>query len=523
MLMPAHVNLGAILRQMGRLDEAVACCRQALQLNENWALVHLNLGAALNDLGRLDEAVISYRRALELQPEIPQAHANLAVALADLGLLDEAIAACREAIRLQPDLPAIHSGLLFIAQFHPKWSAADLLREAREWNRRHGEPLARVAAAANPPEDRPAQLANEGDRRLRIGYVSPYFRGHCQSLFTLPLFRCHDRQRFEIFCYADVAQPDAVTDRLRAVPDIWRNVAGLSDAQLAGQIRADRIDVLVDLTMHMAFNRLTLFAMKPAPVQLCWLAYPGTTGLSAMDYRLTDPHLDPPGLGDCYSERSLVLPETFWCYEPFENTPAVTPVPALAAGHLTFGCLNNCCKINDSVLALWGRVLRELPASRLLLLVPEGEARRRVMARLKDEQVAPRRVEFVDRQPMMAYLATYHRIDIALDTFPYNGHTTSLDAMWMGVPVVTLIGDRVVGRAGLSQLHNLGLAEQLAARDANEFVTLAVGLANDLPRLATLRQSLRARMAASPLTDGPRFARGVEAAYRQAWQGHCIA
>ena len=247
--------------------------------------------------------------------------------------------------------------------------------------------------------------------------------------------------------------PDALTERLRGYADVWRSTVGLSDQQLADMIRSDQIDILIDLKMHTANNRLLVFARKPAPVQVAWLGYPGTTGLSAIDYRLTDPYLDPPGLFDAfYAEESLRLPDTFWCYDPLTDQPPVNALPAMENGVITFGCLNNFCKVNDGCLALWAQVLQAVPQSRLLLLAPRGQAREHVLARLQQEGIAAPRVEFADRQPRLEYLKLYHRIDLGLDPLPCNGHTTSLDAFWMGVPTLTLVGRRrrSDGRAGAS-------------------------------------------------------------------------
>jgi protein O-GlcNAc transferase len=294
-------------------------------------------------------------------------------------------------------------------------------------------------------------------------------------------------------------------------------------------IRTDRIDILVDLTMHMRQNRLLAFARKPAPVQVAWLAYPGTTGLSTMDYRLTDPHLDPPAVSpveppgtdeSVYAERTIRLPDTFWCYDPLATEPAVNPLPALETGRITFGCLNNFCKVNDNLLSLWAKILRQVENSRLLLLAPMGNCRPRTLEHFRNDGVDPARIEFVEFQSREKYLATYNRIDLGLDTFPYNGHTTSLDSFWMGVPVITLVGNTPAARAGWCQLSNLGLAE-LAGRTPDEFVRIAVELASDLPRLQQLRSTLRARMEQSPLMDAPKFARNIEAAYRQMWRTWC--
>jgi predicted O-linked N-acetylglucosamine transferase (SPINDLY family) len=262
-------------------------------------------------------------------------------------------------------------------------------------------------------------------------------------------------------------------------------------------------------------------AQKPAPIQAAWLGYPGTTGLSTIDYRLSDPYLDPPGLFDAYGPEEIIrLADTFWCYDPLTDQPPVNALPAAQNGHVTFGCLNTFCKINDGVLALWAQLLQAVPQARLLLLAPRGQAREQVLARLQREGIAAARAEFADWQPRPAYLQLYQRIDVGLDPFPCNGHTTSLDAFWMGVPTVTLLGQTVMGRAGWSQLSNLGLQE-LAAQTPQQYVALAAQLAGDLPRLQELRSTLRQRMQQSPLMDGPRFARQVEQAYRQMWHRWC--
>ena len=255
---------------------------------------------------------------------------------------------------------------------------------------------------------------------------------------------------------------------------------------------------------------------------MCWLAYPGSTGLTAIDYRLSDPFLDPPGTDESiYSEKTVHLPHTFWCYDPLDGRDiSVNALPAPANGFVTFGCLNNFCKVNDSVLRLWAGVLRAVASSRLLLLAPEGSCRVRTIALLGQEGIAAERIEFVAQQPRRKYLELYHRIDLGLDTFPYNGHTTSLDSFWMGVPVVTLVGQTIVGRAGLSQLMNLQLPD-LSASGPEQFVRIAAELARDLPRLSELRRTLRSRLEASPLMDAPRFARDIEAAYREMWRKWC--
>jgi predicted O-linked N-acetylglucosamine transferase (SPINDLY family) len=272
--------------------------------------------------------------------------------------------------------------------------------------------------------------------------------------------------------------------------------------------------------MHMDRNRLLVFARKTAPVQVTWLAYPGTTGLTTMDYRLSDPHLDPPGAEQFYVEKTVRLPDSFWCYDPLATGPAVSPLPALAAGHVTFGCLNNFAKVTEVTLEIWAKVLSRIADSRLILLAPGGSARRRVLGALARNGVAADRIEFIERQSRPDYLQTYHRIDLCLDTTPYTGHTTSLDSLWMGVPPITLAGVTAVSRGGLSLLSNLGL-ERLVAKTADEFVELASQISVDKDALNELRLGLRDRMEKSPLMDAPRFARNIESVYRQIWAVWC--
>jgi protein O-GlcNAc transferase len=509
----AHNNLGNVFKDQDELDRAAACYQRALQLKPDYALAHYNLGLVWQDRGNPDEAVACYRQALILDPAHAEAHNNLGNALKDQGALHEAVACFRRAVELKPDVPTAHSNLLYTLVFCPGYDARAIFEEHQLWSRRFAEPLARLI--------QPHSNDCSSHRRLRIGYVSPDFRDHAESFFTMPLFSAHDHESFEIYCYADIARPDEITARLRALADVWRSITGLSDEEVARLVRQDGIDILVDLSMHMAGNRLLVFARKPAPVQVAWLAYPGTTGLSTIDYRLTDPYIDPPGLHDHdYSEESIRLPDAFWCYDPLAGEPALSALPAVENGCITFGCLNNFCKVNDSVLKLWAQVLTAVDGSRLLLLAPAGSVRGRTLDLLEREGVKRDQVTFVARQPRSRYLELYHRIDIGLDTFPYNGQTTSLDAFWQGVPVVTLVGETPVARTGLSLLTNLGLPE-LVAETEDQVVSIVVALAGDVPRLCELRATLRDRLEASPLTDAPRFARAVEAAYRDMWRRWC--
>lgn len=506
-------NLGNALKAAGRLNEAISVYRVAIVLRPNDAAVWNNLGCSLISQGDVDEALGTLRKSLELRPDSSEALANLGNALKDQGDLDTALVSYERALALKPDCQETHSNRLYTLNFHPSYSREAIYKEHKRWNSIHAEPL-------RPKDSVHSHYDNDRspDRRLRIGYVAPDFREHCQSLFTIPLLAHHDHSAFEIIAYSNVAAPDAVTDQIRGYCDGWRDILGLTDCAAADLIRGDKIDILLDLTLHMARNRLQVFARKPAPVQVTWLGYPGTTGLTAIDYRLTDPYLDPPNEKNdaSYSEKSICLPDTFWCYDPRTREPAVNALPASQNGYITFGCLNNFCKINEPTLQLWASVMQAVPHSKLLLLAPTGTARSHVLAILHKHGIEGSRVEFVGRQPRSRYLEYYHRIDIGLDTIPYNGHTTSLDSLWMGVPVITLVGHTAAGRAGWSQLSNLKLPH-LAATTEADFVRVTQQVAWDQDGLAALRHSLRERMQHSPLMNAPRFARHMEAAYHQMW------
>ncbi|MGD0464813.1 MAG: tetratricopeptide repeat protein [Tepidisphaeraceae bacterium] len=514
-MVDAHNNLGNALQMLGDYKAAAEAYVAALNCKPDFVVAYNNLGSVLRRVGKLDESIAALRQAIKMQGEFHQAHCNLGNSLKDAGRLDDAIECYRRAVELKASDHASHSNLVFAVQYHPDYDSAAILREALRWNVLHAQPLRHEIKAHENPG------APGRDRRLRVGYVGADFREHCQSLFTIPLLSNHDRKEFEVFCYAHVSRPDARTERIRGLCDGWQSIVGMTDAEVAQKIREDRIDILVDLTMHMSLGRLLVFARKPAPVQVAWLAYPGTTGLSAMDYRLTDPYLDPPGMHDHdYCEKSIRLPDTFWCYDPLSEEIEIGELPALRDGRVTFGCLNNFCKASPLALELWARVLRAVEGSRFILLAAPGGHRQTVVDFFQSRGIEGDRLEFVEFQARQEYLKVYRRIDIGLDTLPYNGHTTSLDSMWMGVPVVSRVGNTVVGRAGWSQLCNLDLKE-LAAQGDEEFVKIAVDLASDLQRLKELRKSLRGRMQRSPLMDAPRFARSVESAYREMWKSYC--
>jgi protein O-GlcNAc transferase len=507
----ALVNLGNMHRETGDFAAAATAYEAALRAKPDSVIAMNNAACLLRTQGRFDEAEDLLQRALSVDPRHSALHDNLGSVLKDMGEIDAAIESFRRSLQLDPGNAATHSNLAYALSFQSS-QAQPILEECLRWDRRFG---------GGPPAA-PHQRSDRSPlRRLRIGYVSPDFRDHCQSLFTIPLLSQHDHAAFEIFCYSSVERADAHTRRIAALADVWRDVRTLDDDALAAVIRNDRIDILVDLTMHMARGRPLTFARKPAPVQIAWLAYPGTTGMRAMDYRISDPRLDPVGIETHASERTIRLPDSFWCYDPLTSEPPVNALPALARGYLTLGCLNNPCKLTDHTLRLWGAVMQALGGSRLLLLAPPGRQRQRLSQRLAAHGIAAERVDLIPYRARAAYLRSYHDIDFGMDTLPYNGHTTSLDALWMGVPTITRVGQTCVGRGGLSQLFQLGLGELAAATD-DAFIDAAVALAQDIPRLAELRQELRPRLERSPLMDAPRFARHMESVYRGVWSAHCV-
>ena len=398
-LRPDHAdalnNLGNAHKELGDFPAAVAAFEAALRARPDHVAALNNLGCLLRTLGRIDAAEDMLRRGLAIDPRHAALHDNLGNVLKDAGELEEAIECFRRALDLDPSNAATHSNLAYALCFQSP-EAQPILDECARWNLRFAERLR--------PRPSPRPQHASAHRRLKIGYVSADFRDHCQSLFTLPLLTHHDRAAVEIFCYSSVVRPDDRTRRLARCADVWRDVRTLDDAALCEVIRKDGIDILIDLTMHMAGGRPLLFARKPAPVQIAWLAYPGTTGMGAIDYRMSDPRLDPQEFDQHYSERTLRLPDSFWCYDPLTDRPEVNPLPGLDRGYLTLGCLNNPCKLTDDTLRLWGGVMRALPDARLLLMAPAGRHRRRLLLRLEAQQIATQRVSFVEFQPRAQYL-----------------------------------------------------------------------------------------------------------------------
>jgi predicted O-linked N-acetylglucosamine transferase (SPINDLY family) len=508
----AYNNLGNALHRQKRLDEAVASFQESMRLRPEDATTHNNLGVVLEAQGRLDEAVNAYNRALALRPNFATAHNNLGVVLLAQGRVDEAAASYRRALACQPDYVRAHNNLLVCRNFDPTADPDTLFQEHRRW----GETYDRVAPKAAHPNDR------NPERRLRVGYVSPDFYRHAVSHFLEPIFNHHDPKQVEVYCYAEVSAPDAVTARFQARAHGWRWAFGKSDAEVVHQIRSDAIDILVDVAGHSAQNRLLVFTYKPAPIQITYVGYPNTTGLSAIDYRLTDVVADPPFEPVRHSEELVRLPLAF-CYAPPDNAPAVTPLPALAAGHVTFGALHNLAKLNGRVLDLWAQLLHAVPSGRLVIFrnTLQGSARDLLHQQLTGRGISPERFDLLHQQEARTqHLYVYSSIDVSLDAFPWNGHTTACESLWMGVPVVALYGNRYGSRMAADVLGAVGLSE-LIASTPDRYVAIATQLAQNRDRLAELRSTLRERMRTSVLCDGPTFTRSLEDAYRFLWRRWC--
>lgn len=506
--------LGLIAEQQGNCQGALELLKRAVQISPSNAACYHNLGSVYNSLKRPDDALACYEKALALQPNDAETINNLGHTHKDHGNIDAARASYLQAIAIRPDYVEAYNNWLMISHYLENMPLDARLSEHLKFAERFEAPL--------KSRWRPHPNSRDPSRRLKIGYVSPDFRNHAVAYFIEPVIAHHDKLQFEVFCYYNHVRHDSFTDLIRAAADHWLPCQYLSDDQLAERIRADGIDILVDLAGHTSLNRLLVFARKPAPVQVTYLGYVDTTGLSAMDYRLTHADADPPGNDAYYSEKLYRLPGNFWwCYRPRPNMPDVSPPPVLTNGYVTFGSTNTFPKLSSEALALWAEVLRAVPDARLLVAaVPEGSARGAFLERFATQGIDTQRLIIHDRMPAVDFWSLHRHLDIVLDPFPHNGGTTTCDAMWLGVPVVSLTGQAFVSRMGHALLKNIGLPE-LAAANKQEYVDIAVRLANDTERLKTLRSGMRARLLASGLCDAAGFTHHLEAAYREMWRGWC--
>ena len=509
----AHNNLGVALKDLKQFDEAVVSYRHAIKINPGFTEAHNNLGAALQDMWQLDDAADSYRRALSLKPDFAEAHNNLGGVLNDLGQADEAVASYRRALAIKPDFTDAYSSLLFSMNYSPRQTPAAYLAEAR----RYGQMV-----ASKVDSKFTTWLCATNPTRLRIGLVSGDLHQHPVGHFLESLLAHIDPARIELMAYPTRLKEDALTARIKPHFAAWKPLLGLKDQAAARLIHADGVHILIDLAGHSAHNRLPLFAWKPAPVQFSWIGFPATTGVAEMDYVLGDPIATPVEDEGHFSERVWRLPESYLCLTPPDVMLDVSPLPALSSGLVTFASFNNLSKMSDATVALWARVLQAVPGSRLLLKtrqLQDATVLATTIQRFAAHGIVQERLllQGLHAPQRIDHLAAYQGVDIALDTFPYRGVTTSVEALWMGVPVLTLHGDRFLSRTADSIAHNAGLDDWIAA-DEEDYVAKAVAHSTDLQRLAALRATLRQQVLASPLFDVARFARNFEAALWGMWQ-----
>jgi protein O-GlcNAc transferase len=546
-------NLGNALQAKERLDEAITCYEKALRLNSNDAEIFYSLGMAFKGKNMLGNAIACYQNAVRLAPEHADAHLSLGHALMMRGELRDAIEHLQISLRMYPDLPRalLYLGNCFFDQGKTE-EAEKCYRRAMQKNPDDWLPQEALLMAINyDANEQPQNILSEHmkfakkiersvrpsihrsagacgtDHRIKIGYVSPDLRCHSVSYFFEPVLAAHNRKCAEIFCYSDVSVnlEDEVTNRLKGYTDEWRNIANMSDGEAAELIQNDGIDILVDLAGYTDNNRLLLFARRPAPVQVSWIGYPATTGLSAMDYKIVDRYTDPPGMTEqFYTEKLIRMPESFLCYLPDSESPEVGDLPALSSGRIVFGSFNNFAKLSLEVMEMWAKILKEVPDSCLIMKAKSlsDESTRRYVADLFAERgVTAERLDLLSWEPLTKrHLAAYNRIDIGLDTYPYNGTTTTCEALWMGVPVVTLAGKTHACRVGLSLLSNIGLPK-LAAKAPDEYIDIAVTLAGNLSELRDLRENLRSMMMRSSLMNAERFVGNLENCYRGMWKEWC--
>ncbi len=508
-------NLGLALQSMRREDEAIDAFKNALKADPTYVLAWAHLGSSYQSQGRITEAREAYEKALALNPSSSEALNNLSIVSQTMGDFEAGLAYLKRALEAAPNNAAYHSNILFAIQYLPEGTEQMLFEETMRWGERHAAPhYAKRKPLTNDPNP---------DRRLRIGYVSPDFKGHSCSYFLYPLYTNHDRKNFEVFSYAEVSAPDMWTDTFKGLSDHWFSTVGVSDDDVAERIRKDKIDVLIDLGAHTGGSRLLVSARKPAPVQVSWLGLGNSTGVRTMDYFITDPHMVPDGYEKYFCEQIYRLPDNTYCYYPLNRMPDVGPLHAKQAGYVTFGTLSRSVRLNDGVLSTWARILNAVPNSRLIIntvAMNDPLMREKFIKKFEAEGVSADRLDLhVTRVPHETW-GSYNKIDIALDPFPHNAGLTTYEAIYMGAPVVTFADRPPQGRYGASILSNVGLAD-LVAHSLDEYVSIAVNLANDLDRLAGLKSVLRERMLASPLCDSAAYAKAMEDGYRFMWKNWC--
>jgi protein O-GlcNAc transferase len=512
-------NLANIYLRQQQFEQAIATGERSIQLKPDDPAIHALVGMAYEDLRWFGKAIGYYQASLQLQPDNPDVRCRLGRLFKAQGRIPEAIECYRQGLSHESTHSLAYINLLTTWNYSSETDPAEIFAEYQKWAQIYPAPLGKLI--------QPLDRDRHPDRKLRIGYVSGDFYAHAVAFFFAPLLFAHDRSQFEIICYANNRHQDATTQRLQASADGWREIHTLKDGEVADLIRQDRIDILVDLSGHTKNNRLPVFAQKPAPIQATYIGYPNTTGIGTIDYRIVDAKTDPMGQTEhLHTEELIRLPDSFLCYQPLAEAPEIAPPPVLHSQQITFGSFNKLAKVSPESIAYWSEILKAVPHSRLLIKAKplvDPDTRDYIYQQFYHHEIRPERLELLGWLPDPSqHLDIYNRVDIALDTFPYNGTTTTCEAMWMGVPVVTLGGKTHVSRVGLSLLSSVGLGE-LIATSPQEYIQTAIDLADNLERLQQLRSTLRDRMQKSPLTNGKLITRSLEDAYRQIWQKWCAS
>ncbi len=513
----AYYNLGHILHDSGKIEQAVPCYQKAIELMPDYAEAYNNIGYIFKDQGLLSEAILCFQRSIQIDPNFESSFNNMGNALSGQGKLDEAMLCYRNSLTIKPDFAPAHSNLIYCMNFQEDINPIRLFEEHKNWAQQHAHAL--------KSKKHNHHNSKSLGKKLRIGYVSSDFRAHSVSYFMEPLLESHDNRSFKVFCYSDVPCYDSVTDRLSLLADKFRKTSGLPDEDMAKLIKKDRIDILFDLAGHTAGNRLLVFARKPAPIQVTYLGYPNTTGLEEIDYRITDAIADPLDRTDnLHTEKLVQLSSGFLCFKPEIKSPPVSNQPSERSGIITFGSFNQRAKISPKVIKLWSTILTIVPNSQIILKSKElidTETRKRLIGSFAENGLPPEKIKLLNYiSSTYEHLELYNTVDIGLDTFPYNGTTTTCEAMWMGVPVIVLAGKTHLSRVGVSLLSRVGL-DELIAESHDEYIAKAVKLANDPGRLRKYRNSLRNMMLQSVLTNAKEFTQEFEAALKKMWIDWC--
>ena len=506
----AYSNLGVVQRELGQFEEVINNCKKAIQLKPDNAEAYNNLGVSLKTLGQLDEAVNSYNKAIQLKPDYAEAYSNLGNALQDQGQLDKAIKNYNKAIELKPDYTDAHSNLLMTLNYTTDLDPTNAITMARKFGK-------------FVTENAQMRFSNyqglSAPKKLRVGFVSGDLCRHPVGHFLESVLSHINPDRIELIAYSNSNIIDDLSKRIKPFFSKWKSIYNQSDEAVANIIHSDKIHILVDLSGHTAYNRLPVFSWNPAPIQVSWLGYFATTGLNEMDYLLGDPYVTPPEYDNHFTEKVWRLPKTRWCFTPPNVNINAAELPALNNGYITFGCFNNLTKMNDEVVELWSKVLNSIPNSRLLLKAKQfrdKSTQESVIQRFNIQGVKSERITLEEPEKREKYFAAYNQIDIALDPFPFTGGTTSVECLWMGVPVLTLAGDSLISRQGVGILINIGLPDWIAD-NKKEYIAKSILFASDLEKLATLRSRLRRQILTSPLFDAQSFAQDFEKSLWEMW------